>query len=423
MKICILGAAFDTANMGVSVLAAGALQCALHRFPDADLIQMDYGREGYAFGFSYNGELREVRFVNIRFSKKLYLRNHIVRLILTALMAKAMPFKKVRAAILGSNSWLREVVEADLVLSLAGGDSFSDIYGLRRFVYISLPQILVILTKRRLILLPQTIGPFRSRIAQAVAKYILKRAQIVYCRDSKSAELSKVMIGARGEDNKVRMCYDLGFDVAPMKSPTGGITGASGFANAPGPLVGINVSGLLMTGGYNQANMFELRTRYPELIRSLIDSFLMRHSARVLLVPHTIGSFTESDLTACEGLFEELRDKYYDRLGIVRSNAYAETKCAIGRCEFFVGARMHACIGALSQGVPAVSLAYSDKFSGVMETIGCASLVVDLRKESERSTMSLIDSAFASRQLLKRDLDERMPQVRQAIRNVLGECN
>jgi polysaccharide pyruvyl transferase WcaK-like protein len=40
---------------------------------------------------------------------------------------------------------------------------------------------------------------------------------------------------------------------------------------------------------------------------------------------------------------------------------------------------MHACIAALSQGVPTLGLAYSDKFAGVFETVGLRSCVADLR--------------------------------------------
>ena len=45
-------------------------------------------------------------------------------------------------------------------------------------------------------------------------------------------------------------------------------------------------------------------------------------------------------------------------------------KYLIGQCDFFVGSRMHSCIAAVSQCVPAVSIAYSDKFIGVMATLG-----------------------------------------------------
>ena len=57
-----------------------------------------------------------------------------------------------------------------------------------------------------------------------------------------------------------------------------------------------------------------------------------------------------------------------------------EIKGVIGMCDFFVGSRMHACIGALSQGIPCVGVAYSMKFRGVFESVGVADWVVDSRQ-------------------------------------------
>jgi len=64
--------------------------------------------------------------------------------------------------------------EADLILDLSAGDSFTDIYGLRRYIYTSLPKLVAIVMKKKLILMPQTIGPFNNRIIKAVSRYIIK---------------------------------------------------------------------------------------------------------------------------------------------------------------------------------------------------------------------------------------------------------
>lgn len=46
-RIGIFGAAFDTGNMGVNALAMGTLKCILHRYPDAEVFHLSYGRTGY----------------------------------------------------------------------------------------------------------------------------------------------------------------------------------------------------------------------------------------------------------------------------------------------------------------------------------------------------------------------------------------
>ena len=72
-------------------------------------------------------------------------------------------------------------------------------------------------------------------------------------------------------------------------------------------------------------------------------------------------------------------------------------KTLIGKCDVFVGSRMHACIGAVSQCVPTVSLAYSDKFKGVMAPLGESSVVVDLREATFEDTENAINGLFDNR--------------------------
>jgi colanic acid/amylovoran biosynthesis protein len=97
-----------------------------------------------------------------------------------------------------------------------------------------------------------------------------------------------------------------------------------------------------------------------------------------------------------------------------------EMKYLIGQCDFFIGSRMHACIAALSQGVPAVGLAYSRKFLGVLRSIGVENLVVDLRECGAGKISKLIDDAYLSREKIQSDLADRMPSVRQTVEKLFA---
>ena len=68
----------------------------------------------------------------------------------------------MRERILASNPWLDALARADIAVAVSGGDSFSDIYGLGRFFYMVLPQWLVLLLDRPLVLLPQTLTVFHD---------------------------------------------------------------------------------------------------------------------------------------------------------------------------------------------------------------------------------------------------------------------
>ena len=136
-----------------------------------------------------------------------------------------------------------------------------------------------------------------------------------------------------------------------------------------GPVrVGLNVSGLLMNGGYTGKNMFGLTTDYPALIREILRRFTAMEGVETHLVGHVISESqpVEDDFRASEALAEEFP-------GAVLAPRFAspsEAKSYIAGMDFFMGARMHACIAAFSSGVPVIPMAYSRKFAGLFGTLG-----------------------------------------------------
>lgn len=420
MRVVLLGVSLDNDNMGVNVLAAGAVKCVLSRFPEAEISFVDYAKDPSLHLLKVNGREVVIPKVNIRFSKKVYLPNNIAVLLLLAMLMKWIPARELRRWILSKNDWLQHIEEADIVLSIAGGDSFSDIYGLPRLLYVSLPQILVIMMGRRLVLLPQTIGPFKRAFSRMVARSILKGADRVYARDSRSLSVAEALCGGAPNRDKCAFCYDVGFvvdAVAPARLEELPIQANSGV-----PIVGLNISGLLFNGGYTHNNMFGLQTDYKTLVYELINFLIRQKGGSVLLVPHVFGptADSESDSVVCRQISEELQEKYGMRLSVLRGTYdQSELKYVIGQCDFFVGSRMHACIAAVSQGVPAVAIAYSDKFIGVMEKIGVGSAVADARCLDEQAILDIVEQTFDQRDEIRRGLLETMSRVKSTVLGLL----
>lgn len=426
IKVCVLGATFDTGNMGISMLAAGTIRCVLHRFPLAQISFLDYARKGYQFRFLFEKRQIPIHFVNIRFSKKVYLVNNIALLVLLTCMYRLFPFKRFGQRLFSTNTCVKQILESELVFSMAYGDSFSDIYGMGRLLYIALPQMLALLAGKRLILLPQTIGPFKSRAAKALARCILKRAELVYSRDYAGLKTTQVLLGLEDNNNKLQFCYDLAFDVDPVQPERIDIEGLPAIRSENVCLVGFNVSGLLLMGGYTQNNMFGLKVAYETIVHTLIEFLIKEKSAMVLLIPHVFGppEDPEGDVRACETIFESLSARFKGRIGVVRgSYDYNEIKYVIGECDFFIGARMHACIGALSQNIPTMPIAYSDKFAGMMQTIGCEDLVVDPRRMDEKEIVEILNRIYENRITVRSELEKKLPLVKQTIHNALSNVD
>lgn len=416
----LLGASFTTRNMGVWALTSGAINAILHIYPDADVYLLDYHRKPATFVVNHAKGAKRVNLVNIRFSKKIWLPNNIALLIIMAFMIRFIPSKTLRRKLFDRNPWLRRIRDMDIIGSIAGGDSFSDIYGFERLFYVALPQILILILGKPLIILPQTIGPFDTAVGKRVSSHILKRAKRVYSRDHN--------LHAIGHDKKGKtaasatFCYDMGFVLEPkieaqrLPALFAGISGKDA-------VVGINVSGLLYIGGYTGKNMFGLQSNYRETVHHLIDHFLQIKNTHVLLVPHVFGEGDnpESDIIACREIYQRAKSDQRGHLHVIDNNYdHHEIKAIIGKCDMFLGSRMHACIAALSQSIPAMGLAYSKKFIGVFETIGMDKWVVDLRQNTEMQILESAAWAFDHRSEYRAKLQATMPTVKATVLNLFS---
>jgi polysaccharide pyruvyl transferase WcaK-like protein len=94
---------------------------------------------------------------------------------------------------------------------------------------------------------------------------------------------------------------------------------------------------------------------------------------------------------------------------------HREMKYVIGQCDFFLGSRMHACIGAISQAIPTVGLAYSGKFIGVFAAAGVGETVVDLRKYDTLEVLAHVETTFLKRREIAEQLRATVPQIKQCV--------
>ena len=278
------------------------------------------------------------------------------------------------------------VRRCDLIVDIGGGDSLSDIYGWKRFAKMHLQKYLVLLSGRPLVLAPQTVGPFKSRLYGAIAAFSIRRAVIIATRDAGSVRALREM----GVPNPVIEASDVALRL-PFTPPA---------ARKAGPVrVGLNVSGLLVSGGYTRNNMFGLRMDYPELMRRIISGFLQHpDTCEVHLVAHVIASgqnALEDDLRACRDLAAEFP-------GVRVAPAFetpSDAKSYIAGLDFFMGARMHACIAAFSAGVPVIPMAYSRKFAGLFGSLGYDH-TVDCTTDSTEDILARIFDAYENRDRL-----------------------
>jgi len=429
-NVTLLGASFETGNIGVSALAASLVKLIKNIRPEANISFFIAGQAAETKKIIIgNHGLVDINIVNFRLSPKASLGEHLFWLLFMACMYRIIPFRPIKEKIIESNWRLKTLATSDLIGDIRGGDSFSDIYGLKNLVMGSIPDIIILLLGKNLALLPQTYGPYRSKISKCIAKFIIRRASFIVSRDRESIETVNKLLDKSDKKKVSYFCPDVAFVLDLFKENKIKINPPLNKSDNIS-IIGFNISGLLYSGGFSRNNMFGLKSDYKEFVHKLAGHFLRETKAHLLLIPHTIAppGNVESDPGACQEVFKSFSDTYNNRvhillgeyngsslkeiIGLLREYNPSSLKGIISLCDFFIGSRMHACIAALSQGIPAIAIAYSKKFQGVFDSVNAADLVVDARFNDIENTIKYIMAFYADRKRISTTLNKEIQNAK-----------
>lgn len=306
MRVLVAWADDASPNLGVRALGEGSVDLLRRIWPDAEFVLMNYGQRPPQIPWGRDRSL-------------------------------------LRERVTGRKGMMRWLADFDLVWDTRSGDSFADIYGLPRHRTMSLVHEFAVQAGTRVALAPQTIGPFHTARGRLLARRSLQRSRLVFARDPMSAAAS-ARLGRAADATASDLVFGLD---QPVPSEQRDVL--------------LNVSGLLWQGDAHVA-----AADYRAAIHGIIQGLLADGRA-VTLLPHVLDSGNaDNDVPASEALARE----YGDRVELCIPHDLSDVRSIIAGSRLVIGARMHACLNALSTGTPAVAMAYSRKFAPLMESIG-----------------------------------------------------
>lgn len=402
-RILIAGASNNTGNLGVSALgnsAASAIHSIMGR--DCEIYLQNDSRDIAKIIFQGGKEEFEVTGVSLRPSRNLINQDSLYRIIGEAIFP-VLPNK------------YRDVVDRiDFVLDVAGGDSFSDIYGRRRFDIINLPKDLAKKYNIPYALLPQTYGPFFSEDVKVKAKSYVLGARQAWARDLHSFQNMKSLLGSDFDPGRHKLGVDMAFGL-PLKDASNILSGkVKGWIVAGKKIVGINVSGLIFNNDKSAKEHYKFKADYAATLKEIVSTLISTHNCYVVLIPHVQVDLEheESDLAACYKLKGELAQ--YDEYIAIQERGLdqCEVKYLISQCEWFMGTRMHATIAGLSSCTPTATISYSDKALGVFESCGVGDEVVDPRLLGTEEVTACCIQSFLRRKQTLEILKVEIPKVK-----------
>lgn len=255
-----------------------------------------------------------------------------------------------------------------------------------------------------IVLWSSSVGPFTANagLERLVVKH-LAQYTLLSTRESRSqAYLQGLGLPA------VLAAVDPAFVLAKQQP------GQESLLPAPGPagVLGFNISPLIAQARAKAGTAAQLESDVLAFLRDVPG----RYGLHIALIPH-VDPARPGDFAGDWAYMEGLRNKLGlpdAQVKLLPPNLNAgQLKWALAQCTCFIGARTHATIGAISSGVPTLSIAYSVKARGINEDLfGDTRYMLDTPKVDAQSLHAGLALLLADRQRIQTMLAERLPEWR-----------
>jgi len=316
--------------------------------------------------------------------------------------------------ILFSAYW-RTFNQADLVLDLSG-DSISRDYSWVANLTVSLP----LMTARNLgipfFLCAQSIGPFDGGRLDSFILGLLKDATLITTRE----DLSLHLLASHGIISRVHRTQDLAFLLPPAAEASLQASLKQEGIDPSFPWVGLSVSSIIAGYAFSELPPEQREARYLSDMAFFADHLVENYGLKVLFIPHVVIPGIADDRIATDQVVALMRRRE-DAKVICGGHTADVLKGIIGICRFFVGSRMHATIGALSQSIPTLTLVYNHKTIGINgTTLGQEDFLLDLRElrseEFLQECIRIFAEMFRRESDIRKVLTLRLPNIKNGAR-------
>jgi colanic acid/amylovoran biosynthesis protein len=302
--------------------------------------------------------------------------------------------------------------DSDLVIVI-GGDTMSPGGKLGLNILTPFTNIMyAVLLNKPVVLYGESIGYYNNRLFGSIAKFVFNRVRLILVRE----ELSKKYLDENGINiPEIHVTADSAFllDPSPEKQVLDILSSEGIPPSINGPIIGFNTSKLISNykGGTDHRKDEE---ETLNVMVKTIDNLVENLNANIILIPHVYSDGNKTDdRDAIFAIFEKVKNK--SKVFMIK-NEYSpqELKGIIGKCDLFIGGRMHSTIAATSMLVPTVGIAYSHKMYGIIgNMLGQKKYIVDIKELSYEKLISTIYDAWNNKLKIKGNLESIIPVVKE----------
>lgn len=285
---------------------------------------------------------------------------------------------------------------ADLVLSCGGGNFYAHRSFSPFFIWALLSLGLALGLGKRVIMLPQSIGPIVGRLQNILARQVFNRVELIMHRERLS--LNYVTQNLRVQTHGI-LVPDLAFGLP--------LAVASSAQNRSASVqVGITVTDRIAQRDLARQEIYE------DILETVLVKLSRAHNAHLHIFSQCYGpSLIHDDRVAAQRLYDRLR-RYVDHLTLRETfNDAMALRSAYAQMDCMIGTRMHTAIFAAGSGVPVVLIGYQPKALGVMDWLGLSEYVCDLQVLSAERLYQVATRALQNRREIRQHLLARYEEL------------
>lgn len=317
---------------------------------------------------------------------------------------------------------IHEIKSVDAVFVKGGG--FIHSYGAKTdpyFLYFLTYHIrLAEAYGKKTIILPNSIGPLKNRIAKRIALKALNRTCLLIAREKIS---NQFLISL---NVKSKYYPDLGFFLCPSERDMSEYLAAHGVPVDKKKVV-ITLRPYRFLG---KSNPQELYQKYTNSIVCLV-SHLVKKDYHVTFMAHTLGpSSHEDDRIAIKDVSDALPKDLRTKISYIEDFDLTckDVEKIYSYYDFMVGTRFHSVIFALNVNVPSIAIAYGgNKGKGIMNVLGNDDYSIGMDTIDEASLISVFDKLENNREKYLLNLKGKKVEIQRQrddliirIREILG---
>jgi len=254
---------------------------------------------------------------------------------------------------------------------------------------------------KKVVLLPQSIGPIEGGIQRRLARMVFSRVRTIMVRESIS--LNFVQNVLKINQVKTIQLPDLAFGFSKLIRPQ---------KKSPALEHDTFSLGITIINREAQNDKFERQDIYEDAIIAASNKLAEEQGAHTYLFVQCYGPSPDQDDRQIASVICDRMRKHNDQVSILGSFDDArEIISEFGQMDCIVATRMHTAVFALINSIPVALIGYQPKSQGLMKSFGLSDYYCDIEEVSPEKLIELVDDLLINRGRIQDQISKQMKKM------------